>query len=468
MKSRLLTYCILLVLCFIDIKAIAINEPPDFLSPLSVITTENTEQAIDRMQLKGTDVEVNINGSIAEVTVKQQYKNNSDQIINGHYSFPAPQMALIHKMEMKTDGDAFTASVQEQKTAREEFTRFKDQGKNAILLEKENPNSIGMDLANIMPGETVDVKFGYTELLIPNDMEYRFVYPAVTDSGYSGRDESDFGIKVNISEGIPIRELTCLTHDTDIIFESESSAKVLLRDHAKKGNDRDYVLNFRLAERKMQSGLILSGGDGEKYLLFNDYVGSPGLKDISVKFTDLKTYDLESSNIPDFSARRPVTILGKWEGEADGFIKVGGRINRRNYSKTYRFVKNYSRSSNGALEHLWAEKRIERLSDTDNGNRESDVNSEITALGLKYNVLTKNTSLIAYNDIVRNPVIFAEEDENFSPLPEENSNPEPVKVAKVPEPGFYILMLIFSSIIITGKIRRKAVRIFARYNALKR
>ena len=462
MKSRLLNYCILLVLCFIDTKALAYDETPDFLSSLPFISTENSEQAADRLQLKGTDVEVNINGSIAEVTVKQKFKNNSDQIIAGQYTFPASERALVHGMEMKTGENISTAKIKEQKRAQEEFDSFKEEGKNAILLKKEEPNQFSMDMANIMPGETVDVELSYTELLIPTDMRYQFVYPVAAGTGYSDQSEADFNIKVNISAGIPIQELMCSSHETDIIIDNKSSAKVLLKDQEKKGNNRDYVLNYRLAEQKMPSGLILSGGEGEKYLLFNEYVGSPGLKDVSVRFTDLKTYDLEPSNIPDLSYRRPVTLLAKWQGEADGLIKVEGRMNRRNYSKTYRFVKNNTRNSNGALEHLWAGKRIERLSGLDTGNVDTDINSEITELGLKHHVLTKNTSLLAYNDIVRKKVIPVEKDKEFLPSPEEETELESIMIAKVPEPEFYILVLILTSVIVACNSRGKVVKVFSR------
>ncbi|MBN2418558.1 MAG: hypothetical protein JXL81_04185, partial [Deltaproteobacteria bacterium] len=438
MKRRLLTYCILLVLSFINIKAMASNETHDLLSSLSCISTETHEQADQRMQLKGTDVEVNIYGSIAEVIVRKQYKNNSDQILSGRYTFPAPERALVHDMEMKTNETIFTAKVKEQKKALEEFHRIKEEGKNVILLNQEKPEIFSMDMANLMPGETIDVEYRYTELLIPNDMRYKFVYPADKNTEYPGQPDAEFDIAVNISAGIPIQELMCSSHETDIIIDTESSAKVILKGQAKKGNNTDYILNYRLTEKKMRSGLILSGGNDEKYLLFNDYVGAPGLKDISVRFTDLKTYDIEPSVIPDLSAPRPVTLLAKWEGEADGLVKVEGRRMGRNYSKTYRFIKNNSRNLDGALEHLWAGKRIERLSNNNTADGNRNIDSEITSLGLKHNVLTKNTSLIVYNDIVRKAVTPVEKDEELLPAPEEEPMPEPVRIAKVPEPDFYV------------------------------
>ncbi len=458
MKKRLLTYCILLVLCFVDVKILAFNETPDFNSLLTCLSTENSDLATDRMQLKGTDVKVNINGSIAKVTVRQKYKNNSNQILNGQYTFPAPARGFVHDMKMKTGDNIFKAQVKEQKSAQEDFTRFKEEGKNALLLKQENPNLFTMDLANIMPGETVDIELSYTELLIPDNMNYEFVYPAVSAPEHTDQSEAEFDIEVNLSAGIPIQELMCSTHETDIIVDTETSAKVILTDKEKKSNNRNYILNYRLAEQKMPTGLILSGGEDENFLLLNEYVGLPGLKDISVKFTDLKTYDLEPSNIPALSGRRPVTILGKWEGEADGFIKVEGRKNRRDYAMTYRLVKNNSRKTNGALKHLWAGKRIERLS----GFEGAGMNTEITDLGLKYNVLTKNTSLLAYNDIVTKTVTPVEEVEESLTLPEKDAEPEPVRIAKVPEPGFYIILLIMTAVLFTGNIRRKAAKAFSR------
>lgn len=463
MKKRLLPYCVLLVLCFIGVKAHASTEAPDHDSVSPYVLTDKSDLPTYQMQLKGTDVEVNINGSIAEVMVRQQFRNMDDQIITGRYVFPAPAKALVHGMQMKTGEKTFTATVKEQKTAQEDFNRFKEEGKNVLLLKQDRQDLYSMNLANIMPGETVDIELSYTELLIPTNMEYEFVYPAVSAPGNTDQPEADFNIEVNIAAGIPIRQVMSMTHDIDTILKTESSAKVVLKDSDKNGPERDYILRYRLAEQKMPTGLILSGGEDENFLLLNEYVGSPGLKNISVKFTDLKTYDLEPSSIPDLSDHRPVTVLAKWEGNADGLIKVKGKMNRRDYSKTYRLVKNNSRNANGALKHLWAEKRLERLSGFDTQKEYPDINSKITDLGLKYNVLTKNTSFLALNNTVRKMVTPAEEVEETLPiLPEEEEMPAPTRIAKVPEPGFYLLVLIMAAVLVIGSIHRKVVRVFSR------
>lgn len=461
LKNRLLTYSILLFLCFMNVKAYASNEALEQIPLLNMISTLANDQVTDRIHLKSTDVKVNINGSIADVTVRQQYQNNGDRILSGQYTFPAPARGLIHGMQMTTDEKVFTASVKEQETARAEYSQFIEEGKNALLIKQDRPDLFSINLANVMPGETVDVELNYTELLIPTDTRYEFVYPGVSDQGYSDQLENEFNIEVNLSAGVPIQQVMCDTHDIDTIFKTDSIARVIIKDQDKNIKNRNFIMNYQLKEKKIPAGLILSGGDGEKFLLLNEYVGSPGLKDITVKFTDLKTYDLEPSEIPDLSERKPVTLLAKYKGEADGLLKVEGRRIGGDYSKTYRLVKKDSRRTNDRLKHLWAGQRIGRLSDY-NSDDKNRTKTDITNLGLKYKVLTGHTSLLAYNDVLRKRIAPAVEAEQSSPLPEEEPKPEQIRIAKVPEPGFYILLLILTSIVLTGNVRRKAVKIFSR------
>ena len=65
------------------------------------------------------------------------------------------------------------------------------EGKNASLLEQSRPNVFTMKLANVMPGDTIVVELKYTELLVPTDGLYEFVYPTVVGPRYSEKTESE-------------------------------------------------------------------------------------------------------------------------------------------------------------------------------------------------------------------------------------------------------------------------------------
>ena len=145
------------------------------LSPYFFV--EGGDPAIDRLPLKDTRVDVAITGVIADVTVRQVYENHGTRPIHARYVFPASTRAAVYGMTM-TVGDARTvAKIRERKQAAREFEAAKKEGKSASLLEQSRPNVFTMKIANVLPGDTISVELKYTELLVPTDGVYEFVYP---------------------------------------------------------------------------------------------------------------------------------------------------------------------------------------------------------------------------------------------------------------------------------------------------
>lgn len=258
------------------------------LSPYFIV--ENSDSALEQFPLKSTDVKVNITGVIADVEIVQTYENMGAIPINAKYIFPASTNAAVHGMKMIIGEEIIVARVQEKKDAQKIFDQAKKKGKSASLLKQHRPNVFSMNVANIMPGDTIEIRLKYTELMVPADNTYGFVYPAVVGPRYAGIDESDasesngwvknpylkkgkdskteFNIEVNISSGIPVHELVCSTHRTHIKWENETLANVTLSDPEDFGGDRDFILKYRLTGKKIESGLILyEGEDDEKFFL---------------------------------------------------------------------------------------------------------------------------------------------------------------------------------------------------------
>ena len=72
------------------------------LSPYFLV--ENGDPETDRMPLFGTAVTVHVAGVIAEVTVRQTYRNEGTRPIHARYVFPASTRAAVHGLSM-TIGD---------------------------------------------------------------------------------------------------------------------------------------------------------------------------------------------------------------------------------------------------------------------------------------------------------------------------------------------------------------------------
>lgn len=160
---------------------------------------------------------------------------------------------------------------------------------------------------------------------------------------------------------------------------------------------------------------------------FKTYIQSPVLTDIAVDFSGFDVYDVEPSVVPTLFAKRPIVLLGKWRGEPTGTVQITGKTGNSDYKQTISLADLTSSGEvvtleSNVLSYLWAQKRMERLTDYGLNDEEPDVKEEVTQLGLKYSMLTPYTSFIAVTETVRNPEKDSTDVDQPLPLPLEVSN----------------------------------------------
>ena len=156
------------------------------LAPYFIIQGSGDEgAAVERFPLKSTDVVTNINGLIAETYVTQIYVNEGEVPINASYVFPTSSGVSVHGMKMIIGNEMITAQIKEKEEAKVEYEEAKSEGKSASLMEQKRPNVFTMDVANIMPGDTVSIELHYTELLAPVENVYEFIFPTVVGPRYA-------------------------------------------------------------------------------------------------------------------------------------------------------------------------------------------------------------------------------------------------------------------------------------------
>ena len=241
---------------------------------------------VEAFPLKSTDVTVNVSGVIADVTVTQVYENQGQSPIHARYVFPGSTRAAVHGMRIRIGDKVVVARIKERQQASKEFEEAKAAGKSASLLEQQRPNVFTMSVANILPGDRVEVELTYTELLTPEQGVYQFVYPAVVGPRYSNTPEATaredskwvkspylhqgehspakLAIHVNLSTGVPLADLRSSSHKPQIDWENPALARVALDDDT--GN-RDFILDYRLAGKEIQSGLLVFEGSTENFFL---------------------------------------------------------------------------------------------------------------------------------------------------------------------------------------------------------
>lgn len=257
------------------------------LSPYFFI--ENGDEGVDRLPLKSTEVSVSINAVIAQVKVTQNYANEGTRPIHARYVFPASTRAAVHGMRMQVGEQIVVARIQERQAATQTFQAAKQAGKSASLLTEERPNVFTMQVANILPGEAIRVELAYTELLVPTDGTYEFVYPTVVGPRYSTVPEAGaedhhkwlknpylpegsasaprFDIQTRVAAGLPIAEMTCASHAAEIAYEDAARASVRLSANETNAGNRDYILRYRLTGRQIQTGILRYAGEKENFFV---------------------------------------------------------------------------------------------------------------------------------------------------------------------------------------------------------
>jgi Ca-activated chloride channel family protein len=145
-------------------------------------------------------------------------------------------------------------------------------------------------------------------------------------------------------------------------------------------------------------------------------IDAPVLTQLKARFTGLEVYDVEPGSLPDVMAGRPVVVWGKWRGEPQGAKLI---LQGHSASGAHTDVVDAPAPDVDAvaLRHLWARQRISQLGDEEALMGGQTQREPITALGLKYGLLTQYTSFIAVDQVVRTQTPSVPVDQPL-PLPE--------------------------------------------------
>ena len=160
------------------------------------ITREDEEQSVGTLFVRGpdgisrphialaTDVEILVSGLVARVWVTQRFVNDSPDWVEGVYVFPLPEMAAVDRMSLQVGEQRIEGRIQERAEAKRTYQKAKAQGRTASLLEQERPNLFTTSVANVGPGEPVEVTIEYQQTLRYEDDGFELRFPMTLTARY--------------------------------------------------------------------------------------------------------------------------------------------------------------------------------------------------------------------------------------------------------------------------------------------
>ena len=246
------------------------------------------------LPLKHTAVNADIDAYISTVNVVQEYENPYDTKIEAVYVFPLPEKAAVSEFLMIIGDRTIRGIVREKEEAERIYQEARARGHQASLLKQTRPNIFEQKVANIEPGNAIDIDITYFHTLAYRDGWYSFVFPTVVGPRYNPpghpdpvdavrrggasagqgtpveylrpeeRSGHDISINVRVDAGVEIEELKS-THRIDVERDGANATVRLKR--GKTIPNRDFVLDFRVAGETLKSSLLthLDPETGEGY-----------------------------------------------------------------------------------------------------------------------------------------------------------------------------------------------------------
>lgn len=163
--------------------------------------------------LKHTEVQATVAGNLSRVEVTQSFENPFTTTLEAVYIFPLPDEAAVDDMLIRIGDRTIQGSIKKRQEAQEIYEQAKRQGRTAGLLEQERDNIFTQSLANIQPGEQIDVIIRYTDSLKFVGGDYEFVFPMVVGPRYIPGTRIEDSIVGGGSAPSPLTQ----NQDTDLV-----------------------------------------------------------------------------------------------------------------------------------------------------------------------------------------------------------------------------------------------------------
>ncbi|BAZ14278.1 von Willebrand factor type A [Calothrix sp. NIES-4071] len=258
--------------------------------------------------LKHTEVGATITGNVARVEVTQSFENPFTKHAEAVYVFPLPDESAVDEMEIRIGEKIIKGSIKKRAEAQEIYEKAKKEGRTAGLLEQERDNIFTQSLANILPGEQIDVTIRYTDSLKFDAGSYEFVFPMVVGPRYipgelipptpldKGGEENgiidtdlvpdasrisppvippgmrsghDINLTVQLDGGVVVTEIKSPSHQLEIEhIDQIALIKLGVEDTIP---NKDFILRYQVAQNETQSTVLTQaderGGHFAVYLI---------------------------------------------------------------------------------------------------------------------------------------------------------------------------------------------------------
>ncbi len=231
-------------------------EPPHLPMPRPV------PPSVPQISVSEYSVETDIDRQVAHVRIKQVFKNDTNQQLEGTFIFPLPADAQVSNFTMIAEGKRMEGEILDKDEARRIYESIVRANRDPALLEYIDHKLFRARVYPIPPKAKRTLEFSYDQILKAENGLVEFFFPL----GHEARELhlDRFVFTVNLKSDIPLKTIYSPTYDVNVTRRSETDARATL-DMSKGALDQDFLLYYSRSAKDMDLTLLThrqSGQDG--------------------------------------------------------------------------------------------------------------------------------------------------------------------------------------------------------------
>lgn len=266
------------------------NDYGEVSSGTLFLNTDTT--SIDAIVLN-SKVNMRISGPVADVTLRQFFRNTSTEWVEGVYVFPLPENASVRSMNIQVGERSIKGAIHERIIATKKYVQAKSNGQLASVLNMQRNNLFTTKIANIAPGESISVELDYFQtldnvrekfsLLMPTTYTPRYKPGDLQDMAIQTADDREntlpqFELQIILDSEEPLSNIQSSSHDVDVIRLDDKYLVSL--QNGSETMDRDFLLSWSEDyTRQPAVRAYLQEKNTERYALFMIHPPAPEFLD---------------------------------------------------------------------------------------------------------------------------------------------------------------------------------------------
>jgi len=231
-----------------------------------------------------TGIQLDITGLVSRVEITQSFTNHGSHWAEGIYRFPLPEGAAVDRMRIKVGERVLEGEIQEKETARQTYQNARDAGQTATIVEQQRRNQFETRLANIGPGESIEITIAYLQNVSYSDFSYHLRLPMTFTPRWEPGQQTAGGqlnttlqtpylipsfssnghgltLQANLVSAVEFAAIESRYHDVDIRqVENGYQIELLNPDEI---SDRDFVLSWTPTLQSHPSVSLTTFNDGD-------------------------------------------------------------------------------------------------------------------------------------------------------------------------------------------------------------